>query len=479
MDSSTTSTQVPNLNNPTVKIVEHTEAHPEDNAMLQALYSRSPATVDDHIEKVKAAGSGKFMSQFYLGYGHASIADCGFITVYIENVSMLAAKAIQDELLYNGQECSSRYIDWSNQPFFNPVLEYVTGNDDDAGMVESITESTDLLKAFRDFYISQKPVLIEHLKTKYPIKENEKSGIYEKAITAKAFDILRGYLPCGATTSLSWTTSLRKANEHLRYLSTHPLKEIRDVSGRVHDVLLKKYPNSIAPLPKASEAIPYNTQINNYYDITVPLDDFEYGPVASYLVEEETEFQFLYPSTINSRFLKAVGSDRPKYSPMTKHELAYRTRILVSSTIDFGSYRDLQRHRGGYCAVPIIFAENGFHPWYYNELPPASKDAADELFEKVNTFAKKYGQDSESMLELQYFLPMGTLVQIFLDYDLKQAVYVAEIRSGQTVHATLRPIAQLMAEKITDKTSIPVYADMEEDAWTLRRGTQDIVPKVV
>src|SRR3954470_22058500 len=69
---------------------------PEDLAMLQALYSRSPASVTTHLDKVRSSGSSKFMSQYYVGYGHASIGDCGFTTVFIENYSMLAAKAIQD-----------------------------------------------------------------------------------------------------------------------------------------------------------------------------------------------------------------------------------------------------------------------------------------------------------------------------------------------------------------------------------------------
>ena len=43
------------------------EFNPEDNAMLQALYSRSPKSVTEHVEKVRASGSGKFMEQFYVG----------------------------------------------------------------------------------------------------------------------------------------------------------------------------------------------------------------------------------------------------------------------------------------------------------------------------------------------------------------------------------------------------------------------------
>ena len=102
------------------KVILQTLPNPEDNAMLQALYSRSSSSVLEHTKKIEKTGSGKFMSQFYMGYGHASIADCGFVTLYFEGISMLAAKAIEDNPLFNGQECSSRYIDFSKQDFHNP-----------------------------------------------------------------------------------------------------------------------------------------------------------------------------------------------------------------------------------------------------------------------------------------------------------------------------------------------------------------------
>ena len=38
----------------------HDEFNPEDTAMLQPLYSRSPESVEKHTEKVKKTGSGKF-----------------------------------------------------------------------------------------------------------------------------------------------------------------------------------------------------------------------------------------------------------------------------------------------------------------------------------------------------------------------------------------------------------------------------------
>ena len=84
------------------------EFNPEDTAMMQALYSRSPKSVVEHVKEVKSSGSGEFMKTFYVGYGHLSIADCGSTTIFIEQISILADKAVQDWQLYSGQETSTR-----------------------------------------------------------------------------------------------------------------------------------------------------------------------------------------------------------------------------------------------------------------------------------------------------------------------------------------------------------------------------------
>jgi thymidylate synthase ThyX len=454
-----------------IKVVLHTEQHPEDNAMLQALYSRSAESVTDHINKLKTVGSGKFMSQYYLGYGHASIADCGFITLYIEGVSMLAAKAIQDNPLYNGQESSSRYIDWSFQPFYNPYEI----DDDEIGQA-----SRELLQAYREFYTGQKPLIIEHLKQQYPIGENEKSDIYEKAITAKAFDILRGFLPCGATTNVSWTTSLRKANEHLSYLATHPLKEVRDVAQKVHATVLEAYPNSIAALPDPSKVDPYTLHLNHYYTE----ENMARDPITKYGLCEplflsvycQSELSDVELSNYVVPEVSSTVNKRPRRAPLLKHDQIYRSRADVRFMVDFGSYRDLQRHRGGYCSLPIIKADDySFHPWYYEQLPEASKKEADRLFNVITEFVV----DNHDQLMNQYILPMGNVVPIWLNYDIHQMLYVAELRSSQTVHATLRPVAQAMGKFLESKYGITTYCDYSENSWNLRRGSQDITSKLV
>ena len=97
------------------------DMHPEATAMAQALYSRSPQSVVNHLQKIKEVGYEKFMDTFYVGYGHKSIGDCGSTTLFVENISILGAKAIQDWQLYRGQEASTRYLDMSKQKVLNPV----------------------------------------------------------------------------------------------------------------------------------------------------------------------------------------------------------------------------------------------------------------------------------------------------------------------------------------------------------------------
>src|SRR3989344_5924667 len=172
-----------------MKVFVYDEFNPED-----------AASVVEHVEKVKQSGSGKFMEKFYVGYGHASIADCGSTTIFIEGVSMLVAKAEQDWPLYSGQETSSRYIDMSKQAIIDPI---------------GTPLSRQRLDRWMEFYTESQQVVTEHLRIKYPRRPDADEAGYERAVKARTFDILRGFLPAGVTTQLSWHTNLRQAYDKL------------------------------------------------------------------------------------------------------------------------------------------------------------------------------------------------------------------------------------------------------------------------
>lgn len=426
----------------------------EDRAMLQSLYSRSPSSVLRHLEKLAETGSGNFMAQFYVGYGHKSIGDCGHTTIFIENVSMLVAKAIQDSMLYDGQEVSTRYLDFALQPFINPL---------------AISDENNPQEKFRRFYVDAMPVLVKTLKERYPIKEGEKESAYDKAIAARAFDILRGFLPAGAETNLAWTTNLRQAADKLSQLFVHPLEEVRQVALMIKEALKKAHPYSFNHkiYPESDE---YREQYmaRSYY--FAPLrEEIEDGVV---LKRNSIDTKLMLS---NLRIIKL----RPVKTELPKH-LAEIGTLQFEFTLDFGSFRDIARQRAVIQRMPLLTPVYGFHEWYLEQLPEILKNQISEMLNDVYVWWQEKVSSCSSEKDkntLQYYLPMGYRVPCRITGDLPSLVYLVELRSGVTVHATLREVAQNMATHI-ERLGIPLYIDRSEiGRFDVKRGDQDIVMK--
>lgn len=420
---------------------------PEAVAMLQALYSRSSKSVLEHLEEIKLKGSSKFMSKWYVEYGHGSIGDGGTITIFIENVSILAAKAFEDSPLYAGQETSTRYIDMEQQPLVDPLNV--------AGF-----RSGEIQERWMDFYRNSQEETTEYLKTVYPREEGQDDKDYNKAIKARVFDVLRAFLPAGVCTQFSWHTSLRHAAERLAVLRHHPLLEVRQIAEEIHTKLKEGYPSSFSHKTyEATEA--YHAEMNNDYGYYFNKD------CPAYAFRTNIDPKSLQP-------FEQLLRERPP-----KTNLPYILEKLGDCTcdflLDFGSWRDAQRHRRGICRAVLLTTKLGFHEWYLNELSPETRKKAEDLI--------KEQIDQISMLDakepvLQYYIPLGFLVSCQTTYGLSQMAYVIDLRTGKTVHPTYRQIAQKMARSIMDTfPEVKLYADMDEGNFDIKRGKQDIINK--
>jgi thymidylate synthase ThyX len=430
----------------------------EDSAMAQAMYSRDASSIIDHLKKVKDSGSGKFMDQYYVGYGHASIGQCGNCQpIFIEQVSMLVAKAIQDTPLYNGQESSSRYIDWSTAEFHIPI-EVATNS--------LIFENA--YKELREFYIYALPLLKEMLKEKYPTRENEQPAQYDRAINARAFDILRGFLPAGAQTQLSWQTNLHHAHERLLMLINHPLSEVCSVAHTILNKLRQLYPHSFKPIEyyKESEEAEY---------IKNSLYDYFYAPVESYPDYPLIEFEILEISNKTKDFIEKL----PRGLKLPPNLNALLGSVDITGNIDFGSFRDLQRHRNAINVMPLLTPSLGFHEWYLDQLedhPGGLYDRAQELVENIERYYDELKEVDETVK--QYMLPMGFKVDYHFNCYWSELIYVASLRSSQTVHPTLREQIKYWVEITKEEFNINLpHVNTEDDAWNIRRGAQTILDK--
>jgi thymidylate synthase ThyX len=438
---------------------------PEDLAMLQALQSRSAESVDAHLARVEAGGSSRFMKDYVAGYNHKSIADCGTTTVFMRGVSLLAAKAVQDWPLYCGQETSTRYIDMSQQPIVDPA---------------GTAGSRAILDRWMRFYTENQERVAEHVAKMHPRREGEKEDKYAGAVKARTFDILRGFLPGGITTQLSWHTNLRQAGDHVSGLVHHPASEIRALGLALRRALADKYPDSgfevslpsVSGVPVKESALARNAW------------EAEVARVAAYYEPREGS---AYPVNINvdrvsmhilSKKERELLETRPR-GCVIPHFASRVGPVHVEGYLDFGSFRDLQRHRNGVCRMPLLTTRFGFEPWYLAQLPPSVEGQARSLIAEQEQ-AMKHIADP---VERQYYVPLGYKVPLALTYNLPAFIYLLEMRSGKTIHPTLRHLVHGMIKHLqifefeSDKSfgnGYALHVDMDEDDWTVRRGEQTI-----
>jgi thymidylate synthase ThyX len=419
---------------------------PEAEAMLQALHSRSTDGIRGHLEILKKKGPEKFMSTFYVGYGHKSIGDCGSATVFVEGVSMLVAKAIQDWRLYNGQESSTRYIPFGERLFLNPANSK-TGED--------------ILERWRSFYLDNMEAVVASLFERFPKGADEKDSDYEKAIRARGFDIMRGFLPAGATTNVAWRMELRQFADELMILRNHPVDEVRLVALETENALREAYPSSFGHKHyDPTETYNREWMTRDYYFDPDRISDFELTWNGIDLRQTDQHRDILMkrpPKTELPQFIAGSGT------------------VGFEFLLDFGSFRDLQRHRSIVQRMPLLSTRFGFEPWYLQELPSDVREQALALLKGQEAAIAAIPLPKEFR---QYYIAMGYRVPCSLSGDLRALTYIIELRGTRFVHPTLRRrVFQMKAEleRILPSGCAVFHMDPDPDRFDAKRGTHDIV----
>jgi thymidylate synthase ThyX len=322
-------------------------------------------------------------------------------------------------------------------------------------------ESKAILDRWMKFYISSQEAVREHLRAKYPKRPEEDEKIYEKAINARSFDIMRGFLPAGITTQLSWHTNLRQAWDKLAVLRYYPLLEVQELAEGVLAKLKEHYPNSFShKLYDAQEIWRRETFTkHSYYHVPGSATNFSYSSNIS--PEKLLEY-------------RDIITTRPQKTNLPNF-LAELGNITFNFLLDFGSFRDVQRHRNGVCRMPLLTTDLGFNQWYLEQLPDNLRAQAEMLIEEQKHVIATLPASPEIK---QYYTSLGFNVTCRVTYGLPAAVYVAELRSSKTVHPTLRAIAHKMIAAIRLRfPELVLHTDLDPDDWDVRRGTQDIVMK--
>lgn len=384
---------------------------PQNMAMLQALYSRDPSSVKSQLSKLRNVT--KFMDNYVVKYGHSSIAQCGYVTIFAEGVSMYLAKVIEHHNYYCGQETSSRYVNFAEQGCvrFSPAY--------DAIQDKWLAIYDKALIEFRN------KVAYANFATYY----NNLDDSQKKQVNPRAFDLARGFIPFGAKTNVSWTTNFDNLWKHLSWIKEHfQVPEMQEFVNSLELQIRAKYPDSF-PALLGEEGTGASRE--NMGNSAMPmLNPSEFGPSNSFRISFLQE-HIAYAPELPELFEPETDDENKRKQLITD--------VYIRNQIDLGSWRDLQRHRNTVQAWPNwtdklnVFYIDGLSYELQLEIYALWEETKETIYREKNSDMVVTWRDESWLL-----MPLAVNIEFGLKMSLFQMFYIIRARYQETVHATAR-----------------------------------------
>jgi thymidylate synthase ThyX len=450
---------------PTKRVITVAPMPPEKSAYALARYSRSPDSIRDSIDWVRAHDSQKFLESFYFQYGHASIADLGHTVVCFEGISELAATEIEEEPLWDGQAKSSRYQDFSKSGFVTPPEL----NEADAAAFQKAGEA--LLTAYTQ--VQQRA--FDCLAARLPCPEDMKPDAYRRNIAARAFDVARYLLFWAVPTNVGQVCSIRTLEKQIRRLKASEYAELRSLADELAQACavepdcrwdLNAPTEALAPtLARHADPDTHSTasreDLRKWAEQNLPAASGAAAGRVDLLrpthVPSDIVATLLYPVT--DRPFRELYEMATTWSDRRRAEvidvaLQSRTRrdeilggfrgglYAYDMAIDIGAYRDLHRHRRCQKFRQAYSGKLGF------ETPALIGDSG---VAEIYDAAMRQAFDTLRQLPApaaDYLLPFGARSRFLFKMDFAEAEYISRLRSGVKGHFSYREIAWEMKCKM-------------------------------
>lgn len=409
-----------------------------------------------------------FYDRILDGYGDDSIGELGGAHLAAENVSMLAAKAIEDARIGGSPlEKSTRYI------YFDRKHE---------GQYPYYREPRLMQSRFKDLYektcddlfntySALNEPLTTYIKSIFPKDDQTPDAAYQAVLRAKVLDCLRGLLPASTLTNLGVFGNGRFFEKVLSDLALSPLAEFQSISSKSFHELSKIIPSFIRRAHPSNKHWPatvsYRNELQSCIESTAIKKESHpkmgdqranvkllySDPDALSRVGRAIAFDFsdismesMNPKDL-STFIEKIAQARQnrRHKLPRAFEQAYYTFEIEA---DFGVYRDLQRHRMLSQQRQLLGADLGY------TIPQEIKDAGLlEIYESALIRAQNAWKEisKEMPLEAQYIVPMAYRIRWYYHINLRSLQWLCELRSGAAGHAEYRFVAQELCRLTCEK----------------------------
>ncbi|MEY2515934.1 MAG: hypothetical protein QOJ89_3292, partial [bacterium] len=426
------------------------------------------AAAYDNEEGAKAAD---FYERIFVGYGDDSIAQLGGAHVACEWVSNVLTKVLQRPRLGAYLEQSTRYIAYDAPIEGSDRYRYFR----DPALGSRYERAMDEIF---EIYSTAIPRVSAWAAERYPAAEGEPARAHERAIKAKALDLLRGLLPAASLSHMGIFATGQTYEQLILHLLAHPLPEARHYGSMILESVQAVMPSFVSRVERpdrGGEWISYlrhREQAGERWAARLgldrrPGDDGAGGPsvrlthhdgdedllLAALLFEstgadERTTRAALatLDPTERAQLLTDLTGERAnrRHRPGRGLEsLRYRFEIVS----DYGAFRDLQRHRMLTCQWQTLTPDLGAGV-------PEEVDAAgvgDDFRRALELSRSAYerlletGHDRRAAM---YALCLGYRLRYVLDLNAREAMQLIELRSGREGHPAYRAIAHAMHEHI-------------------------------
>ena len=444
-----------------------------DEASFESIVGRAVSEEDEERQAQAIKKAQAFYDRILDGYGDDSIGELGGAHLAIENISMIAAKLLEDSRIGGSPlEKSTRYI-YFDQKVKGEYLFY--------------REPILMTSAYRDKYIDTCNMLFETYSRLIPpltaVMEQRfhkdpliSKAVYTAALRAKVLDCLRGLLPAGTLTNMGVYGNGRFFEQLIHKLNCQNLAELQEIGKRSHEELAKVIPSFVRRSDPAHRthqsyaqfyetmqselkliAEPHLTHCHRSLQSGVKLVSYDpeaVTKVAAALLfavgnkglPELWQYCKGLPDEEIARILDAgcnARENRRHKSPRALEHAEFTFEIVT----DFGAYRDLHRHRLLTQERQFLCCDYGFY------TPPELQDTPyeEDYCHALNQAKEVYDWiAAELPEEAQYVVPMAYNIRWYFHVNLRALQWLCELRSSPAGHPCYRYIAQTMARQACD-----------------------------
>ena len=449
--------------------------------------------ISDWKDSVARQRAEELYQRVFVQYGDDSVAQLGGAHLACEQVSAILAKVIERGRLAAYLEQSTRYIR------FDEKLRGEDGRERYRYRVPSEVAGSDLASVYEasmnrlfESYSYVVSAMTGYFQERFPRGAKEGRGAYSRATRARACDAARGMLPAATTSNIGVYASGQAFESMLMRMNANGLAESKKYSKMMLRELRKviagflsrvdqkdrgkawsRYFGEIASeMTSIADALTPELDPNATFDTNqdeVRLVDYdpdaELRITASALypyanVSEEQLIRRVIDMSDQERreVISAYVGERHnrRHKPGRGMERVYYRFDVLS---DFGSFRDLQRHRMMTIDWQKLTPTHGYaSPPEIDDIGGAVSDrwheAMDEMSALYQGIQSELGDDVA-----QYVVPFGYRIRYNIQMNARQAFHMLELRTGESGHTDYRRICLKMHDLIRNQAGHRAIAD--------------------